>query len=59
MATYVGKPLMQGIGALPIVACAVAIANAAADPLSGTSMRHLDAPLRAEKVWQALQGRVF
>jgi hypothetical protein len=37
----------------------VAIANAALDALSDTSMRHLDAPLSAEKVWQALQGRTF
>lgn len=50
---------LKGIGELPTVACAVAIANAALDALSGTSVRHLDAPLSAEKVWQALQGRAF
>jgi carbon-monoxide dehydrogenase large subunit len=46
---------LKGIGELPTVACAVAIANAALDALSGTGVRHLDAPLSAEKVWQALQ----
>ena len=50
---------LKGIGELPTVACAVAIANAALDALSGTSVRHLDAPLSAEKVWRALQERAF
>jgi carbon-monoxide dehydrogenase large subunit len=48
---------LKGIGELPTVACAVAITNAALDALSGTGVRHLDAPLSAEKVWWALQGR--
>jgi CO/xanthine dehydrogenase Mo-binding subunit len=48
---------LKGIGELPTVACAVAITNAALDALSGTSVRHLDAPLVAEKVWCALQER--
>ena len=47
---------LKGIGELPTVACAVAITNAALDALSSTSVRHLDAPLRAEKVWRALHG---
>jgi carbon-monoxide dehydrogenase large subunit len=50
---------LKGIGELPTVACAVAIANAALDALSGTSVRHLDAPLSAEKVWRAVQERVL
>ena len=49
---------LKGIGELPTVACAVAIANAALDALSGTSVRHLDAPLCAEKVWRAVQGKM-
>jgi len=36
----------------------VAITNAALDALSGTGVRHLDAPLSAEKVWRALQEKV-
>jgi carbon-monoxide dehydrogenase large subunit len=49
---------LKGIGELPTVACAVAVTNAALDALSGTGVRHLDAPLRTEKVWQALQGHM-
>ena len=49
---------LKGIGELPTVACAVAIANAALDALSGTSTRHLDAPLSAEKVWRAVHGKM-
>src|SRR6202007_155792 len=45
---------LKGIGELPTVACAVAITNAALDALAGTGVRHLDAPLSAEKVWRAL-----
>jgi CO/xanthine dehydrogenase Mo-binding subunit len=50
---------LKGIGELPTVACAVAIANAALDALSGTNVRHLDAPLSAAKVWRALQERAL
>jgi carbon-monoxide dehydrogenase large subunit len=46
---------LKGIGELPTVACAVAVVNAALDALSSTSVRHLDAPLTHEKLWQALQ----
>ena len=48
---------LKGIGELPTVACAVAIANAALDA-PGTSVRHLDAPLCTEKVWRAVQGKM-
>jgi carbon-monoxide dehydrogenase large subunit len=47
---------IKGIGELPTVACAVAVVNAVVDALSGTNVRHLDAPLTTEKVWRALQG---
>jgi len=50
---------LKGIGELPTVACAVAIANTALDALSDTSARHLDAPLSAEKIWRAVQGKTF
>jgi len=50
---------LKGIGELPTVAGAVTIANAVLDALSGTSVRHLDAPLSAEKVWRALQERAL
>lgn len=47
---------LKGIGELPTVACAVAVVNAALDALSSTNVRHLDAPLTHEKLWQALQA---
>jgi aerobic carbon-monoxide dehydrogenase large subunit len=50
---------LKGIGELPTVACAVTIDNAVLDALAGTSVRHLDAPLSAEKVWRALQERAL
>jgi carbon-monoxide dehydrogenase large subunit len=48
---------LKGIGELPTVACPVAIVNAVLDALSGTNVRHLDAPLTPAKIWRALQGR--
>lgn len=45
---------LKGVGELPTVACAAAVVNAALDALSGTAVRHLDAPLTAHKLWQAL-----
>jgi carbon-monoxide dehydrogenase large subunit len=47
---------LKGVGELPTVACTVAVVNAALDALAGTSVRHLDAPLTAEKLWRVLQG---
>jgi aerobic carbon-monoxide dehydrogenase large subunit len=46
---------LKGVGELPTVACTVAIVNAALDALAGTKVRHLDAPLTAEKLWRAVQ----
>jgi carbon-monoxide dehydrogenase large subunit len=48
---------LKGVGELPTVACTVAVVNAAVDALAGTTVRHLDAPLTAEKLWRAVQGR--
>jgi carbon-monoxide dehydrogenase large subunit len=49
---------LKGIGELSTVACAVAVVNALVDALSGANVRHLDAPLTAEKVWRALQRSI-
>ena len=47
---------VKGIGELPTVVAPVAMANAAVDALRHLGVRHLDAPLTAEKVWRALQS---
>ena len=45
---------VKGIGELPTVAAPVAVANAVMDALSRLGVRHIDAPLTSEKIWQAL-----
>jgi aerobic carbon-monoxide dehydrogenase large subunit len=45
----------KGVGELPTVACPVAVVNAVLDALSDTQVRHLDAPVTQEKIWQAMQ----
>jgi aerobic carbon-monoxide dehydrogenase large subunit len=47
----------KGIGELPTLAAPVAIANAVMDALSHVGVRHIDTPLRPEKIWHALQGK--
>jgi carbon-monoxide dehydrogenase large subunit len=46
----------KGIGEAATIGSTPAIANAVADALSGFGVRHLDMPLRAERVWRAMQG---
>jgi carbon-monoxide dehydrogenase large subunit len=48
---------LKGIGELPTVATPVAIVNAVLDALVDTGVRHIDAPVTAEKIWQALRHR--
>jgi carbon-monoxide dehydrogenase large subunit len=45
---------LKGIGELPTVASPVALVNAVCDALAGTGVRHLDAPLTAARIWQAM-----
>ena len=47
---------LKGVGELPTVAAPVALVNAVVDALAGANVRHLDAPLTAEKIWRALHG---
>jgi aerobic carbon-monoxide dehydrogenase large subunit len=47
---------VKGIGELPTVAAPVAVANAVMDALARFGVRHIDIPLLAEKLWQAMQG---
>ena len=46
---------VKGVGELPTNGAPAAIANAVLDALRPLSVRHLDMPLTAHKVWQALQ----
>ena len=47
----------KGIGEAATIGSTPAIANAVHDALAAAGVRHLDLPLRAEKVWRALQGK--
>lgn len=46
----------KGIGSVSTVPAPAAVANAVLDALSSFSVRHLDTPLTAEKIWRAMQG---
>ncbi|HEX9555852.1 MAG TPA: xanthine dehydrogenase family protein molybdopterin-binding subunit [Reyranella sp.] len=46
---------VKGVGELPTNGAPAAIANAVLDALRPLGVRHLDMPLTAHKVWQALQ----
>jgi carbon-monoxide dehydrogenase large subunit len=47
---------VKGIGEAATIGSTPAIANAVADALSEFGVRHLDIPLRAERVWRAMRG---
>src|SRR5829696_3238496 len=47
---------VKGIGEAATIGSTPAIANAVLDALSSLGVRHLDLPLRAEKVWRAIEG---
>ena len=49
---------LKGVGELPTNGAPAAIANAVLDALRPLGVRHLDMPITAQKVWQALRGRV-
>jgi carbon-monoxide dehydrogenase large subunit len=46
---------VKGIGEAATIGSTPAIANAVLDALSALGVRHLDVPLRSEKVWRAMQ----
>ena len=48
---------VKGIGEAGTIGAIPATVNAVIDALSHLGVRHLDMPLTAEKVWQALNGR--
>src|SRR5262245_29778679 len=45
----------KGIGSVSTVPAPAAVANAVLDALAGFGVRHLDTPLKAEKIWRAMQ----
>jgi carbon-monoxide dehydrogenase large subunit len=47
---------LKGVGELPTNGAPAAIANAVLDAVRPLGVRHLDMPLTAHKVWQALQA---
>ncbi len=49
---------VKGIGEAATIGSTPAIANAVVDALSHLGVRHVDIPLRPEKIWRALQDRV-
>jgi carbon-monoxide dehydrogenase large subunit len=46
----------KGIGEAATIGSTPAIVNAVVDALRPLGVKHLDMPLRGERVWQALQG---
>jgi len=47
---------LKGVGELPTNGAPAAVANAVLDALAPFGVRHLDMPLTAEKVWQAMRA---
>ena len=46
----------KGIGSVSTVPSPAAVTNAVLNALSGTGVRHIDAPLTPERVWRAVRG---
>jgi len=47
---------LKGMGELPTNGAPAAVANAILDALRPFGVRHLDMPITAHKIWQALKG---
>jgi carbon-monoxide dehydrogenase large subunit len=47
---------VKGVGEAGTIAATPVIVNAVMDALSGLGVRHIDMPLRPEKIWKAVQG---
>jgi carbon-monoxide dehydrogenase large subunit len=48
---------VKGIGEAATVGSTPAVANAVIDALAHLGVRHVDIPLRSEKLWRAVQGQ--
>jgi carbon-monoxide dehydrogenase large subunit len=46
---------VKGVGEAGTIACSPAVVNAVVDALSPLGVRHLDMPLKPEKLWHVLQ----
>jgi aerobic carbon-monoxide dehydrogenase large subunit len=46
---------VKGVGEAGTIACSPAIVNAVVDALSPLGLRHIDMPLKPEKIWRILQ----
>jgi carbon-monoxide dehydrogenase large subunit len=46
----------KGVGELPTNGAPAALANAVLDALAPLGVRHIDMPMTAQKVWQAIHG---
>jgi aerobic carbon-monoxide dehydrogenase large subunit len=46
---------VKGVGEAGTIACSPAVVNAVVDALSHLGVRHLDMPLKPEKIWRILQ----
>jgi carbon-monoxide dehydrogenase large subunit len=47
---------VKGIGEAATIGSTPAVVNAVMDALKPFGVRHLDMPLRPEKLWRAMQG---
>jgi aerobic carbon-monoxide dehydrogenase large subunit len=47
---------VKGVGEAGTIACSPAVVNAVVDALSPLGVRHLDMPLKPEKIWRILQA---
>jgi hypothetical protein len=47
---------VKGVGEAGTIAATPVVVNAVVDALSGLGVRHIDMPLRPEKVWRAARG---
>lgn len=47
---------VKGIGEAGTIAASAAVVNSVVDALGHLGVRHLDMPLRPERVWKAIQG---
>jgi carbon-monoxide dehydrogenase large subunit len=46
---------VKGAGEMGTIAATVTVANAVMDALSPYGIKHIDMPITAEKIWQAIQ----
>ncbi len=46
----------KGVGEAGTIGAAAAVVNAVVDALSPLGVRHIDMPLKAEKIWRVIQG---